>query len=138
MVKRRVFLNKTYDSRYKELENPCCVYCGDKQEVLDHVPPISFLESYGETLLITEYNAPFVKVPCCYECNAFLGDSPLFNIKERKEYIHKKLLFTYKKILEAPEWTLEEIEELSGRLKESILNQQQFKSFLKKRLIYSS
>jgi len=138
MSKRRGFLEKTYNSRYKELKDVCCMYCGDKYEVLDHVPPISFLDSYGENVLITEYNAPFVKVPCCRECNEFLGALPLFSIKERKDFIHKTLTTTYKKILESPDWDLDEIEELSGRLKESILNQQQFKTFLKKRLIYSS
>ena len=93
-----------------------CHYCGAPADTKDHIIPISYLRNsrpnaargIGDT------------VDCCRECNNLLGAKALFSIEERAHEIAECLTRRYKKELNAPIWTDEEIEELGPSLQKSI------------------
>ena len=93
-----------------------CHDCGAPADTKDHIIPISYrrpartsgMRRSGET------------VDCCAECNSLLGAKALFTIEERAEEIARMLTRRYKKELNAPIWSEEEIEELGPSLKNSV------------------
>ena len=111
-----------------------CVYCGDIPNELDHVPPISWAYALGYKHMVEEYNAPFVKVPSCSECNRFLSDKKYFTLKERKQYIAAKLRENFRKLRENPSWSIEDIAEMDGRLREYVENMANYRLHIEKRI----
>ena len=111
-----------------------CVYCGDIPNELDHVPPISWAYALGHKHMVEEYNAPFIKVPSCPECNRLLSDKKYFTLKERKQYIAAKLRENFRKLRENPSWTIEDIAEMDGRLREYVENMANYRLHIEKRI----
>lgn len=111
-----------------------CVYCGNFPSDLDHVPPISWAYSLGHKHMVNEYNAPFIKVPSCGECNRILSDRNLFTLKERKQYIAATLRENYRKLRESPTWTIEDMAETEGRLREYITNMANYRLHIERRI----
>lgn len=111
-----------------------CVYCGDIPNELDHVPPISWAYALGHKHMVEEYNAPFIKVPSCPECNRFLSDKKYFTLKERKQYIAAKLRENFRKLRENPSWTIEDIAEMDGRLREYVENMANYRLHIERRI----
>ena len=111
-----------------------CFYCGVRPDTLDHVPPLSWAYSLGYQIMVDKHNAPFIKVPCCSECNSLLNDKNIFSLDKRKEYIAETLEKRYKKFVKNPKWELEEIKELTGNLKKFIRNVSDYKSHIDKRI----
>ena len=69
--------------------------------------------------MVEEYNAPFIKVPSCSECNQkILNDKKIFTLKERKQYVAASLRDNFRKLRENQSWTIEDIAEMDGRLRE--------------------
>lgn len=93
-----------------------CHYCGALATTKDHIIPVSYMRngqpknrrSMGET------------VECCSECNSLLGAKALFTVEERAEEIARMLSRRYKKELNAPVWSKEEIDELGPSLQNSV------------------
>ena len=90
-----------------------CHYCGMPADTRDHIIPISWnrkrrKHEAGET------------VPCCRECNSLLGAKPLFSVQERAHEISECLMRRYRKELNAPVWSDEEMEQLEGDLRRSV------------------
>lgn len=124
--KERERLAKTYNSLYSthfsgDGKRNCCFYCGDMAESVDHVPPLTWVESKT----IKEWKKsriPFVRIQCCMECNKLLGNKPLFTVQERVEYLEKKLLDQYEK--RSTLWSKEEISEMSLMFQRQIIAKQ--------------
>ena len=94
-----------------------CHYCGAPASTKDHIIPIGYNYNQrpdrhrskgGET------------VDCCSECNSLLGAKALFSIQERAHEIAECLERRYKKELNAPIWSEEELEELGPTLQKQI------------------
>jgi hypothetical protein len=90
-----------------------CVYCGDFNQCRDHVTPISVESVYRE------YNRA-TTVDCCNQCNALAGDRWASTIIEKAEYLLGRYTIRYSKLLREPDWCDEEIQELSGNLREKV------------------
>ena len=81
----------------------------------DHITPVSWNRSRRHYEART-YNT----VPCCRECNSLLGAKPLFSLEERAHEISECLLRRYRKELNAPVWSEEEMAQLEGDLRRSV------------------
>ena len=88
-----------------------CTYCGLIGETTDHVPPQSARPTLIALGLAPRY--PFVEVRCCHECNCALGRRPLWTVAQRKAYIKGYLKRRYRKYLAIPDWTDDDLKELS-------------------------
>jgi predicted nucleotidyltransferase len=92
-----------------------CTYCGMSKECREHVIPVVWL-SMGRS-----YNSDLCWiVPSCSICNSLAGAKIVFSIPEKAEYIAKRFKIKYKKILNFPEWTEEEIKKMSYSFRKSI------------------
>ena len=124
--KERDRLFKTYNSLYsthfsEDAKRNCCFYCGDVAGTVDHVPPLSWVES-KTTKEWKKSKIPFVRIQCCVECNRMLGSKPLFTVYERVEFLEKKLLDQYEK--RSTLWSKEEIAEMSAMFQRQIIAKQ--------------
>ena len=63
---------------------------------------------------------PFWLVPACRECNTNLGTLPVLLIGARKSYLAKRYRNRYRRILNTPAWTQEEMDDLSPNLRAGI------------------
>lgn len=106
-----------------------CYYCGQLAGTVDHVPPLSVYSALPNR---DEYQPKLVS--CCSECNSLLGASPLLTLGRRRVYIRKALKHRYRKILSAPDWSEEELDELGPNLRSACWAMQQQKLILKARL----
>lgn len=91
----------------------CCVYCGDYYQCRDHIVPVAW-ESVYRTY------RPGDTVPCCSECNSYLGDRPIFTLEDRAHYLVDAYITKRRDILSYPLWTEAEIEALGYSLREPI------------------
>ena len=102
-----------------------CYYCGLPGNTIDHVIPTSILNMLdrGSDPITYEEFIKYrkLKVPCCLECNNFLGSTYQKTIKERKIFLKKQLKRRYRKILKMPNWTQAEINELQPTLRSHVL-----------------
>ena len=107
--------NKLYTRLYLE-EGYHCFYCNDYASSLDHTPPLSLVEVYGADNL-RKAEIPFALVPCCSECNQYLGSRKLLDVESRLTYLEKK----YNKLFEKRvRWTNEEIKEMGEFFQKSL------------------
>lgn len=140
-AKNRRRIEQKYDSLYKpHYLNGMgfCVYCGDRYpETVDHVPPLSWVDSYG-TEYFVDKDIQLLKVVSCSECNAALGDKPYFTVRQRKSYISMHLRKKFDQVIQNRPWEDDEIDELDGRLKEYIQVQHEMRLLLERRLDFAS
>jgi hypothetical protein len=128
-------LKKLFESlRVKEGEP--CVYCGLLATDKEHVFPRSWIEEMKKMKEMGfDVKVPKeIIVPSCRECNLIASDFVFSSLKEKKTYIRKKLLKKYKKFLTTPTWSDEEIQELSGRLREQVFIYNEIVKIMKRRL----
>lgn len=109
-----------------------CTYCGIAANGLDHVIPVSYdfasrsAASYAKDLV----------VPCCSECNSRLSNFYLPTIAERAEYLIGSYKDKYKKVLNRPDWTDEELKDMGATMRKRIKADAQLKIDLEQRLTY--
>ena len=96
-----------------------CVYCGNKADTKDHIPPLAWMECLGPDWF-EDKRMLIIWVPSCKECNTALRDNKLFTIRERTGWLIDHYMRKYDKLATVPVWTKEQISELRGRLKQSI------------------
>lgn len=95
-----------------------CTYCGEPADNLDHVIPLSFLESARRKRRKGSY--PGVKTFACGQCNRSLGSRHFESFSERLAFANKGIRKRYAKELSAPAWAEEDLEELGPSLRKWI------------------
>lgn len=114
-------------------EGRACVYCGWPAETKDHVPPMVWVYSLGETWFL-EHGFLVVWVPCCRECNSELGSRRLFCVGARTAFLRRRYQEKYVGLLTAPAWTDGQIGELRGRLQQYISDWRKVKHGILRRI----
>lgn len=89
-----------------------CVYCGLDAEHRDHLVPEPWTGISIRTLIPT--------VPSCADCNMRIGDAPIISIAARAEIVAKSLSRKYKKSLDIPDRSEEELSKFGRNLREKI------------------
>lgn len=77
----------------------------------EHVLPQSYVSSLSDIPGVVPDS--LVIVPSCRECNNLAGRVTLQGIQEKRHYIQEKLKKRYRAVLEIPQWTEGELNELS-------------------------
>jgi len=119
-------------------EDRVCYYCGCDANTVDHVIPQSTLKQLKilddpETTKKTIGERTLL-VWACPECNSLAGKSLQDNITQRKQFILAKLRKKYRKYLETPYWSDEELSELAPDMQQYIRTFLYMKSLIKIRL----
>jgi len=110
-----------------ELEDPTiCYYCGLLACTEDHVIPLSILNTL-DRIADPETYRKLIKnrtmlVPACRECNCLLGSTYQKTLEERKAFLKKRLKQRYKKLLNTPDWSQAELNEMGPNLKKHIIS----------------
>lgn len=110
-----------------------CVYCGEPANGRDHVIPRAFqqrIEDFGWA------KRRKLIVPACGECNSTAGSKVFLTLREKRRYIHDRYRERYRKLLEAPNWTQEEIDELGPTLRTTVVRSQHAKDLIRARLAW--
>ena len=116
-------------------EEQSCEYCGQLAETIDHVPPRAARPTLIELGLADRY--PFLEVHACHECNCLLGHRPLWTVKQRREFLHKRLAQRYAKYLKIPDWTDRELGTLGRDLQDMTLHGLAVRDFIRARIVYA-
>lgn len=113
-----------------------CIYCGIPATTVDHVIPRHILEraESAEIDLGRYWHVRNKVVPACRECNSAIGGKMLTTIKERRECAHRHIRKKYKRLLGMPNWSEEELAEVSEDLKQDILESIKMRDWLRERL----
>ena len=94
-----------------------CYYCGDPANTVDHIPPLSAVDT-RKTDDWRKDGFKFLKVRCCSACNSSLGPKWLFRPLDRAKYIEERLIRKYER--EANLWSEEEIKEMGPEFQRTI------------------
>ena len=115
-------LQHLHDSKYERLGRigDPCVYCGDFSDTLDHVPPLSSIPSDLTLLDIDKSDKEYFLLPSCKECNCWLSNIRTDSIEERQNYVASKITKKYKKYFNRPQWSEDELEDMSPKFAKSI------------------
>jgi hypothetical protein len=73
-------------------------------------------------------------VPSCSRCNGWLGDKAYHTIRQRKGYIASRLRELSNRVLAAPAWSVEELEELGYVLRTLIQSKEDVRLYLTRRI----
>jgi hypothetical protein len=119
-----------------------CAYCGDVAATVDHVFPISQAAALSSVLTPTELRAKLrgglSLVPACFDCNNRAGAKPFYTMASKRAYIQSKLRIKYRKLLDSPEWSEAELNELGFALRQSVRNDLLFKKRIRARIAWPS
>ena len=107
-----------------------CSYCGDYADTRDHVLPVSKYRTSRKGISFKD------TIPACRECNSTLGNKAIYLISSRADYLSKVYIKKYSHILHQPQWSEEELNTLTGRLKESVSAASDYKKEMENRLIH--
>lgn len=86
-----------------------CAYCGWNGETRDHIPALSQYWVGDRTKSRRYSTNRRNSIPCCRECNCLLSNIHLLTIQERAEHLLEVYALRYKKELNAPVWSDDEI-----------------------------
>lgn len=114
--------------------SPPCSYCGATATESDHIPPQSHRHGIIMNGLASRY--PFEIVDSCQECNAILGDRPLWTFKDRKAFVKKRLRQRHKRLIKMPPWARDELEELGTCLRGFVSSSVVTREIILERLAY--
>jgi hypothetical protein len=84
-----------YNRSRTRVKGDWCVYCGDVKQTDEHFPPVSVSVASGWVL------------PCCRQCNSWVGDRHPYSLLDRANLVTKKLTKKLRQL--GPEWTPSEI-----------------------------
>lgn len=121
--KERLRLVRAYGNRYSRHYHDSvkpwqCFYCGDDAQTLDHVPPLSWVETYSPETW-RSHGVPFVLLHVCHDCNSRLSNKPLFTAYERTQALEAKLSALYDR--KASLWSDYEIAEMGPSFRASLI-----------------
>jgi hypothetical protein len=114
-----------------------CVYCGDAATEKDHIIPYSYA-GMCSVRSGKAGNYAGETVPACKDCNSWLGSRMILTVAERKKAVARSLPKRYAKLLKAPNWTLEELEEIEQSLRTAIETTAKKKAAIKRRIRWAS
>jgi len=118
-------MKRRQQTRFKRPDGPC-VYCAWDADVWDHILPVTWTGVHA--------HAKGEQVPACGDCNARLGDMHSTDIDERRSCIAESLERKHRRLLRSPEWSLAELDELSGTMRITIENKQLLRKIVQFRL----
>lgn len=107
-----------------------CGYCGMPADTLDHFTPVSV----GAVLTALGIKFKRYLIPACRECNILAGSKLFKTIGQKRHYIKQRLRQRYKKQLNCPNWTQDELEDLGWNLRSMIEKTLTAKTTIKERL----
>lgn len=107
---------KSIDQFRTRLQSHICIYCGGFAESDDHFPSLNVSKFRGWLL------------PACNECNDIAHTNFSFDFLSRFLFVKNRLKRKYKKILNIPDWSDDELESMSLNMKENILQSIRYKS----------
>lgn len=115
-----------------------CIYCGEPATCEDHVFPISLavnLECWRPN--VKQFLKQGLNIfPACDECNHLAGNKPFRLIREKRQFIQKKLRKKYFRNSKQVVWDDEELQELKGNLKRYVIVKQNKKAFAEMRISF--
>jgi len=126
MTKKRP-LKLVYKNHPSLLLNEC-VYCGQHATTIDHIPALTKVQYYPESEKIA--------VRACSICNSILSNVGLIDISSRVRFLFSKYPIRFKKLLEMPPWDEEELSQLSGKLKLSVMRELKKKRMIENKMIF--
>jgi hypothetical protein len=88
-----------------------------RQEILDNLPPL-------------------IRVYACRQCNSVLGNRLFRTMKDRREVVKGYLKRKYRRLLNAPDWDEDEIEELGDGLRDFVRDRKKFKENIEARIAW--
>lgn len=116
-VQRKYNVNRA--GRFKlAVQQDWCVYCGASATAKDHFAPVSVVASLMSMGL--RVSGKFL-VPSCGECNGIAHDSIFVSIGAKRRYIQGRLKRKYSKLLNMPDWTEEELDEMGYMMRSAII-----------------
>jgi len=111
------------------IEQQNCIYCGGEGELCkEHVIPVAFL-GYRSS----DSDKQWI-VTACRTCNTLAGSKVFFSIPEKAKYILEQYQRKYKKILNTPFWSDDELKKLDYILRKSVQAGVEMKAILNVRL----
>lgn len=115
MINRKLLRSKYHESyqRHISLKGYECFYCGQNAETVDHIPPLSLVETFPS------YDRLLVR--SCGICNMLLGGRPFLSLMTRCDYLIQRYQKRWRKDIDMPNWSDSEIDELNGQLKRRII-----------------
>lgn len=113
-----------------------CVYCGDWANTLDHIIPISYLNSNKRNKVSNLYCDSENIVESCTECNCIANDRVFDSIEEKRAYIQNRLSIKYSRLLKLPLWTKEEIKEMGWKFRNELKISALAKKWITNRINY--
>lgn len=116
-------ISGAYRKRWEGYRNGrgfACIYCGEPPDGYDHVFPVwaaAGLDLYRPNVRKQLLPHGLLVVPTCRECNQIAGGHTFTSILKKRCYIQARLRQKYHRLLDAPDWSEEELLWLSGRLR---------------------
>jgi len=105
---------------------PWCVYCGSAPQTDDHFPPVAYTGPTSHGLIL----------PACSECNSRLGSAHPNRFFDRAALAKENIRRKYRKILAVPDWSEDELEEMSTKFAIQLAATQRLKRDVQKRLAW--
>ena len=105
-----------------------CLYCGMPADVRDHAQPFihhEWLERKGRVLVLA-----------CKECNAVLGASVQYNLRDRIVELKRRLAKRHRRLLAIPDWEPGEFAGMSLNLMAGILRKLAARDLVRARLAF--
>lgn len=124
------------DCRYREIGEigDPCLYCGVPSDTWDHVPALIAAEHMKDLEIDI---GDLRKFPACNQCNSFLGSVRIDSVPERRSIVLKVLRRKYAKHLAMPDWSEEELAELSDEFADDVRRHSRFASFIRQRTAWA-
>lgn len=107
-----------------------CKYCGEAADGKDHFIP----KAFTLTMQNLGWSVKEVIVPCCRECNSTAGAKVFRTLTEKRKYIQSQYRIKYKKLINSPDWTEAEIEQVGPTLQSHVKYSQSAKKIIMARL----
>lgn len=117
-----------WDSQRIRIKGDKCLYCGQPAETDDHFPPLAFTGPCGRGFLL----------PACTECNGIVGARYPTNLWKRCDAVKAGIRRKYRKILKAPLWDDEDLEEMSETFRKGLAACTRTKELIGERLVWSA
>jgi len=105
-----------------------CSYCGDIADTKDHVFPLRWADNQEKGQMII--------VPACLSCNTMAGSRKFSDIYEKLVWLHERIKRKHKAVLHMPDWTQEELQEVSPEMQEYIQGQLNLRERILERVVW--